>query len=330
LSYWLSILGARVIGVGLKPENGSILFKALKLNKIIKQYYIDISNFTKLNKIIKKNKPDIIFHLAAQSIVSESYNEPLNTLKSNTLGSVNILEVTRLNKVKNLVYITSDKCYLNSEKKNGYKESDILGGRDIYSSSKAAAEIIFSSYHHSFFRKKYLNHASARAGNVIGGGDMKKNRIIPDIVKAIQNNKKIYLRSPNSTRPWQHVLEPLFGYLKLGSLLMKNNLKNIINPSWNFGPYKKNCVKVKVISSMILNNFSISQKNIIKSKKKKFKEANLLSLNIKKASKELKWKPKLSLKETINLTTDWYKSYYRGSNMIKFTKSQIDYFLNKK
>ena len=138
---------------------------------------------------------------------------------------------------------------------------------------------------------------------------MKKNRIIPDIVKAIQNNKKIYLRSPNSTRPWQHVLEPLFGYLKLGSLLMKNNLKNIINPSWNFGPYKKNCVKVKVISSMILNNFSISQKNIIKSKKKKFKEANLLSLNIKKASKELKWKPKLSLKETINLTTDWYKSF---------------------
>lgn len=330
LSYWLSILGARVIGVGLKPENGSILFKSLKLHKIIKQHYLDISNFTELNKIIKKSKPDIIFHLAAQSIVSESYNEPLKTIKTNTLGSVNILEATRLNKIKSLVYITSDKCYLNVEKKSGYKESDILGGRDIYSSSKAAAEIIFSSYHHSFFKKKNLNHASARAGNVIGGGDMKKNRIIPDIIKAIQNDKKIYLRSPNSTRPWQHVLEPLFGYLKLGSLLMKNNLKNIINPSWNFGPYKKNCVKVKVISNMILNNFSISQKNIIIRKKKKFKEANLLSLNIKKAAKELNWKPKLSLKETVNLTTNWYKSYYQGLDMVKFTKSQIDYFLSKK
>ena len=328
LSFWLNNLGAKVLGVGLKPENGSILFKALRLNKTIQQYYFDISDFNRLNKFIKKNKPDIIFHLAAQSIVSESYKEPLKTIKSNTLGSTNILESIRLNNIKNLVYITSDKCYLNNEKKAGYKETDTLGGYDNYSSSKAAAEIIFNSYYHSFFKTKKLKYASARAGNVIGGGDMKKNRVIPDIIKAIKNKKKIYLRNPNSTRPWQHVLEPLYGYLKLGSLLITKKISNSVSPSWNFGPYKKNCVKVKVICEMIINNFSTSYSNIKKSKKR-FKEANLLSLKIEKAKKELQWKPKLSLEETIILTTKWYKSFYQGKDMEKITKDQINYFLDK-
>ena len=157
---------------------------------------------------------------------------------------------------------------------------------------------------------------------------MKKNRVIPDIIKAIKNKKKIYLRNPNSTRPWQHVLEPLYGYLKLGSLLITKKISNSVSPSWNFGPYKKNCVKVKVICEMIINNFSTSYSDIKKSKKR-FKEANLLSLKIEKAKKELQWKPKLSLEETIILTTKWYKSFYQGKDMEKITKDQINYFLDK-
>ena len=236
LSFWLYNLGAKIIGVGLKPEDGAILYKTLKIDKLINQYYFDITNFRKINNLIKKNKPDIIFHLAAQSIVSESYNNPLKTIESNTLGSANILESTRINKIKNLVYITSDKCYLNVEKNTGYKETDTLGGYDNYSSSKAAAELIFNSYYHSFFRDNKLKYATARAGNVIGGGDMKKNRIIPDVIRSIKKNNKIFLRNPNSTRPWQHVLEPLYGYLKLGSYLITKQLKNLENPNWNFGP----------------------------------------------------------------------------------------------
>ena len=329
LSFWLNNLGAKVVGVGLKPENGSILFKSLKLNSLIKQYYLDLSNFKKINNLIKKEKPDIIFHLAAQSIVSESYLNPLKTIESNTLGSANILESTRINKIKNLVYITSDKCYLNIEKKNGYSELDTLGGYDNYSASKAAAEILFNSYHHSFFKDKILKHATARAGNVIGGGDMKKNRIIPDTVKALRLNKTILLRNPNSTRPWQHVLEPLFGYLKLGSCLINKKLTNIDHPNWNFGPYKKNCVRVAEIVHYIVKNWPSSKTIIKKDKRKKFKEAKLLSLQINKAKKELNWQPKLNLKETINLTTSWYQAYFKKKDMSELTKFQISYFLDK-
>ena len=328
LSFWLYNLGAKIIGVGLKPEDGAILYKTLKIDKLINQYYFDITNFRKINNLIKKNKPDIIFHLAAQSIVSESYNNPLKTIESNTLGSANILESTRINKIKNLVYITSDKCYLNVEKNTGYKETDTLGGYDNYSSSKAAAELIFNSYYHSFFRDNKLKYATARAGNVIGGGDMKKNRIIPDVIRSIKKNNKIFLRNPNSTRPWQHVLEPLYGYLKLGSYLITKQLKNLENPNWNFGPYKKNCVKVKKIVSLIHKKLSLKNKIKI-NRKVKFKEATLLSLKIDKAKKELKWQPKLTLKETINLTIDWYLSYLDKKNMSKFTKSQIEFFLKK-
>ncbi len=329
LCFWLKNLDAKVVGVGLKPEKGSILFKSLELKKIIKQYFLDISNFNQINKIIKKEKPDIIFHMAAQSIVSESYIEPFKTIKSNTLGSVNILESVRKNKIKNLIYITSDKCYLNTEKKTGYKEKDALGGFDNYSSSKAAAEILFQSYYSSFFEKKYLNHATVRAGNVIGGGDMKVNRVIPDIIKSLISNKQIIIRSPNATRPWQHVLEPLFGYLKLGSLMMSKKIKNIENPNWNFGPNKKNCVKVIKITKMIIKKWSNRKYKVNIKKNKNFKESNLLSLNIDKAFKELKWKPKLTLNENLDLTVDWYKSYYLRKNMQKYTLSQIKFFLDK-
>ena len=330
LCFWLNLLEARVVGVGLKPEKDSIIFKKLKLEKKIKQYYLNIVDFKKLNKIIKKEKPDIIFHLAAQSIVSESYIDPLKTINFNVVGSSNILESCRINKVKNLVYITSDKCYLNDNKKNSYKENDRLGGKDVYSSSKAASEIIFFSYHKSFFNKnKTVKYASARAGNVIGGGDMKKDRIVPDIIKSIMTKKSIFLRNPKAIRPWQHVLESLYGYLILGNFLINNKLSKNKIPNWNFGPNSSNYKNVLSLTKEIIFNWNLKNK-VIKIKKKNFHESSILKLNNQKAQKELKWKPKLNFNQTIKLTVDWYKALKNNDKLEKITEKQIAFFLKKR
>ena len=329
LSFWLNKAGAKVTGIGLRPEKNFILFEKLKLNKKISQHIINIENFAKIDNLVKKIKPDIIFHLAAQSIVSESYNAPLKTIRTNSLGSANILEIVRKNKIKNLVYITSDKCYLNRNLTRGYKENDILGGYDNYSSSKASAEILFHSYFESFFKEeKNIFAATARAGNVIGGGDFKKNRIIPDLFKSLFNKKKLILRSPHSTRPWQHVLEPLSGYLKLGHLLINKKISLNTYPSWNFGPRKENCKQVIKIINMFYNYLNV-KKNYKISKNNNLKEAKLLSLNIKKAEKELFWKPRLTLEECVEFTSDWYFNYlYKKKSVESFTNYQIDKYLN--
>ena len=329
LTYWLNNLGANITGVSLKPEKDSILFKSLKLEKKIKQYYLDICNYNKINDVIKKVKPDIIFHLAAQSIVSKSFIYPLQTLNTNIIGSANILESFRINKIPNLVYITSDKCYLNLDKTFSFKEQDVLGGLDNYSSSKASAEIIFSSYFHSFFKKdNFLRLASARAGNVIGGGDMKSNRIIPDIIKSYNSNKNIILRNPKATRPWQHVLEPLSGYLLIGHNLINKKLKRNLLPSWNFGPELRNCKNVETITKLFLKRLNVKKLKIRTENKKKFYESKFLSLNINKAKKELKWKPRLNLEKTISFTADWYKKYFDKADVEKFTDNQIQLFLD--
>tara|TARA_A100001015_G_scaffold232681_1_gene263592 strand:+ start:796 stop:1872 length:1077 start_codon:yes stop_codon:yes gene_type:complete len=330
LSFWLQNLGAKVSGISLKPEKNSILFKNFQLEKKINQYFIDINNFNKLNDVIKKTKPDIIFHLAAQSIVSESYKKPLRTFHTNILGSANILETIRINRIPHLVYITSDKCYLNLDKKKNFKETDNLGGLDNYSSSKASAELIFSSYYNSYFsNSKYLSIASARAGNVIGGGDMKENRIVPDIIKALYNNNKLDLRNPQATRPWQHVLEPLFGYLLLGNRLLEKNISSKVLPSWNFGPNPNNCKKVFNVLKLIEKLWNKKKLRIKLVKNKSFHESKLLSLNINKANKELNWKPKLSFNDTVKLTVDWYKNYFAKKSSTKVTKEQIEYFLDQ-
>ena len=280
LAYWLNNLGANITGVSLKPEKDSILFKSLKLEKKIKQYYLDICNYNKINNVIKKVKPDIIFHLAAQSIVSKSFINPLRTLNTNIIGSANILESFRINKIPNLVYITSDKCYLNLDKTSSFKEQDILGGLDNYSSSKASAEIIFSSYFHSFFKKdNFLKLVSARAGNVIGGGDMKSNRIIPDIINSYKSKKNIVLRNPRATRPWQHVLEPLSGYLLIGHNLVNRKLKRNLLPNWNFGPELHNCKNVEIITRLFLKRLKVKKLKIRTESRKKFHESKFLSLN---------------------------------------------------
>lgn len=330
LAFWLKNIGANVTGFSLKPEKDAILFKSLKLNKKIDQYYGDITKFNQLNEVIKKVKPDIIFHLAAQSIVSKSYEEPLNTINTNVIGSANILESYRLNNIPNLVYITSDKCYLNLDKKKNYIESDILGGLDNYSSSKASAEIIFSSYYHSYLENNnFLKVASARAGNVIGGGDMKADRIIPDIIKSIIKKNNIVLRNPAATRPWQHVLEPLSGYLLIGSKLLNKKLKKGIIPSWNFGPHPKNCKSVSYITKLALQRWGDLNLKIRKEKRKKYHESSFLSLNIKKSKKELNWQPRLNIEDTIKFTVEWYKKFFKGDQIEKFTYEQIKFFLNK-
>ena len=330
LCFWLNLLGAKVVGVGLKPEKGSIIFKKLRIEKKIKHYYVDITNYNLLNRIIAKEKPRLIFHLAAQSIVLQSYKNPLKTILSNVIGSSNIFESVRKNNIKNLVHISTDKCYLNDKRQHSYKEDDILGGNDIYSSSKASAEIIFYSFCQSFFYKnKKIKYASARAGNVIGGGDLKDNRIVPDIYKSIQKNKSLIIRNPKSVRPWQHVLEPLYGYLILGSLLINNKISNKVVPNWNFGPNPNNFKTVLELVKDILSKWKIKKK-IIMTNKKNFKESNLLTLNSNKSFKELKWRPKLNFKETIQLTVDWYKALKSNKDLEKITIKQIKFFIDKK
>ena len=254
----------------------------------------------------------------------------MNTFQTNILGSANVLESFRINKIPNLVYITSDKCYLNLDKKKNYKETDILGGIDNYSSSKASAEIIFSSYFNSYFTKeKNLSLVSARAGNVVGGGDMKDNRIVPDIIKSLINKKRLILRNPKATRPWQHVLEPLSGYLLVGHKLINNELKNNILPSWNFGPRTKNCKNLEFITKIILSNWKKQNFKFSVNNKNNYHESKFLSLNIGKAKKELNWEPRLNLKETFKLTVEWYKSYLENKKIEQFTSEQIEFFLKK-
>ena len=270
LAFWLYKLGSKIVGIGLKPRKEDIVFKALKINEKIKQYYVDINNFNKTNTIFKRFKPDVVFHLAAQSIVSEGYNLPVETFKTNIIGGANILDACKKNKIKNLVFITSDKCYDNKRDKN-FSESDELNGDDPYSASKAGAEIIFHSYVKSFtINKNIINYATGRAGNVTGGGDFRKNGIIPDIVRSIQNKQNLIIRNPSYTRPWQHVLDALNGYLKLGSFLIRNKLNKKLYPSWNFGPNSPKKISVLDLTKKFLKNWNIrkkikiSKKNILK------------------------------------------------------------------
>ncbi len=326
---WLTAVllkfNAKITGYSLNDDKKKSYESFLNFKKV-KNIYGDISNFKKLSHEIKIAKPQLIFHLAAQPLVSDSYLSPLNTFKTNFIGSVNIFEITRRLKIKSVVVITSDKCYLNKEILRGYKENDELGGKDPYSSSKASVELAFEAYMRSFFDKeKNIGIATARAGNVIGGGDWSKNRIIPDCVKTIIKKKKMIIRSPNSTRPWQHVLEPISGYLILARKLYNSPKK--FSGSWNFGPRHKETRKVIEVAKIIINKIYSKKKIKIIFKKGKFKEANLLKLNSYKANKYLKWSTRWSMLQGLYKTAEWYDFYVRKKNTKKITEIQIrDYF----
>jgi len=329
LSLWLTTLGAEVCGYALAPNTNPALFDILKLKKKMRHIKADIRDFKKLKKSLCSFAPDIVFHLAAQPLVRFSYKKPLETYETNILGTSNILEAVRnCPSVKAVVNVTTDKCYKNKEQDYAYKETDELGGYDPYSNSKACSELITSSYRDSFFNSKDFGQkhnvalASARAGNVIGGGDYSLDRLFPDFVKAIQNDKEIILRNPNAVRPWQFVLEPLYGYLLLGKKLLEENVK--FASAFNFGPYDSSIITVEEVVKTAIAAYGKGSYTIDKSIHPH--EATLLKLNNEKAEKELSWKPVYPVKEAIEKTINWYKAYYNNENMFDFSLNQIESF----
>ena len=306
LSIWLKELGANVIGYALEAKTEKDNYVICGLEDRIIHINGDVRDYHHLKGVFDKYKPEIVFHMAAQALVLESYLDPLETYDINIMGTINVLEAIRhTESVTDAVIITTDKCYDNKEWIYGYRENDRLGGKDPYSSSKAACEIVINSYLESFFNKDgSANISSARAGNVFGGGDWAENRIVPDCIRCLMQKSPIIVRSPLAVRPWQHVLEPLSGYLKLGSLLHKRG-KEFSGP-WNFGPSTKNMVTVERLVKEVINQWGEGEISI-KKDANQHSEAHLLHLDISKAINKLKWKPRLTFKESIKYTVDEFK-----------------------
>ncbi|MFA6078180.1 MAG: CDP-glucose 4,6-dehydratase [Candidatus Omnitrophota bacterium] len=330
LTLWLLGLGASVTGYSLdiptKPSN----FEALGLRKKIKHVKGDVRDLNSLKKAIDDSSPDIVFHLAAQALARRSYDMPQDTFFTNLGGTVNMLECLRSSgSVEAAVIITSDKCYQNVEKAEGYKESDLLGGNDPYSASKACAEIAAKAYMRSFFSgKNSLKIATARAGNVIGGGDWAEDRIIPDCVRALSKGKSVMIRNPEATRPWQHVLEPLSGYLYLGQYLLERP-KMAHGEAFNFGPNEMVAKSVREVMELFLSYWGEGSWKYVPVKDGK-KESKLLKLSCAKARSRLGWSSALNFKESIRFTADWYKNYYgKVSAAEELSYNQIDEYVNK-
>lgn len=328
---WLLKLDANIIGISKNIPTKPSHYQLIKKKKF-KNLKFDLTNQKKIKNVVKKFQPDFIFHLAAQAIVFKSIKDPTETWNSNLFGTLSILNAAKhLKKKCAIVLITSDKCYENRELNRGYSEKDRLGGVDPYSASKAAAELLIYSHIKTFFpKKKNIRIATARAGNVIGGGDWSESRIIPDCVKAWSSNKNIIIRSPNSTRPWQHVIEPLYGYMLLAKNLF--NSKKLHGNSFNFGP-GANMKKKRVID--VVKFFSkFWEKGSWKIRQNKNKiESKLLSLNSRKAFFHLGWKTILSTDDSLSLTADWYKNFYNKKRKNILTIKQIENYekkINKK
>ena len=326
LSVWLLKLGARVIGISKDIPTNPSMFEILDLKRKIKFYQEDIRQIDIVQEIIDNEKPDFVFHLAAQALVSVSYQEPLETISTNVLGTANILEALKESNHECVaVIITSDKCYDNVEWVWGYRETDRLGGKDIYSGSKGAAELIVKSYFHSFFHQKEskLRLGIARAGNVIGGGDWARDRIVVDCMKAWSEGKKVKIRSPQATRPWQHVLEPLSGYLTLAMQLYQSNELN--GEPFNFGPRAEQNRTVVELLKDLAREWQIEPENAYEVVDNvPFHEAGLLKLNCDKALFYLKWQANLEYKDTVRFTATWYYDFYKNKkDMYQKTLDQI-------
>ena len=328
MSIWLNLLGAELYGVSREVLTVPSFYKISSHKKNFnKEYFFDIADYNKLNKAIKEVQPDFIFHLAAQSLVSVSYENPLDTVKSNVLGTANLLEVLRnLNNNCVAVLITSDKVYRNIEKQNGYKEDDTIGGHDIYSGTKGAADTLIHSYFKTYFSSnKNIRIVSARAGNVIGGGDWSRDRLIVDCIKSWANNKKVIIRSPNATRPWQHVIEPLSGYLHLGNYAYKSKY---LGEPFNFGPDSKSVITVLELIKKLSNKWFDDENDFFSVQKSDLKEANLLQLDCEKANIKLGWKSIIDIDDIVNLTVNWYKGYYNKEDVEKLSINQILHYRN--
>jgi CDP-glucose 4,6-dehydratase len=321
LAQILHLWGAEVVGVSLRPHTKPNLFTATHLKDRVKTYFVDIRDFKKLKAIFKKEKPEIVFHLAAQAIVRTSYDKPKETHEINVMGTVNVLECIRAEKsVKASVIVTTDKVYDPDNRRGDkfYKEDDRIDASDHYGSSKAAADIIARTY-----IKHGLNAAVVRAGNVMGGGDWGVDRIIVDVMRAKYENQPLLLRNPTAVRPWQHVLEPVSGYLMLAKELYGGNAK--MARAWNFGPYVEAHQSVEYIAKSLIGQ---NRYKIIPDVSKP--ETLILQLDPIDARRHLNWNPKLELKEALQMTEDWYKKFYeQKTNMIEFTNQQISQYFNR-
>ena len=329
LTFWLKQLGATVYGISDETPTTPSHFAALNLHESMNDLRLDIRETQNLNDVINSIEPDFLFHLAAQPIVRRAYDDPLATWQTNVIGTINVLNVLKNLKKKCVsIFITSDKCYENKEWVWGYRETDTLGGYDPYSASKAGAEIAFKSFYYSFFQNKSSPHqlmATARAGNVIGGGDWGADRIIPDCIRAWSEGKSVKLRSPNSTRPWQHVLEPISGYLSLAANLQANS--QLDGESFNFGPRTGADVAVHLIVKEMSKHWIGCRYEYESASIQDKKEAGLLRLNCDKAFSSFGWSPVLNFEETIEMTTRWYVNFYSGDVSIEeYSLSDLNLF----
>ena len=331
LALWLESLGANVIGYSLDPPKDPSVFQALGLSKRIVDIRGDILNSNKVFETVKKYRPEFIFHLAAQPLVRHSYKNPLDTFNVNVMGTVNILEsIRRCHYPVTCVCITSDKCYENREWDYAYRENDPLGGYDPYSASKGAAEIVIASYRKSFFNlgkeNVFVSLSSARAGNIIGGGDWAEDRIVPDCIRALAKGNPVEIRNPHAIRPWQFVLDPLFGYLWL-AVKMKED-PEVYAEAWNFGPYHSNAVDVQTLTEKILQEWGSGTWKRRPQNENAPHEARYLKLDTSKSMMRLGWKPVYDIDKAIQKTIDWYKQFYSGNGeMCKFSQEQIRKYL---
>ncbi len=332
LAIWLKLLGAEVVGYALPPRTEKDNFVLNNLQQKLNSNIADIRDFPTLLQIFKQHQPEIVFHLAAQPIVRESYNSPKDTFDTNIGGTVNLLECCRFtDSVKTIINVTSDKCYENLERKRGYREDDRLGGFDPYSASKAASEIVSAAYRQSFFNPDSINKhgkslATVRAGNVIGGGDWQNNRLLPDCLVALEQKRPITIRNPNATRPWQHILEPLSGYILLAEKMYHQ--PELYCGPWNFGPNDESIVTVRKLADLIVKLWGSGRWEDLQkkpdTKNHEPHETTLLQLNISKAKNILHWRPQYNLEIGLTKTIDWYKEFFNGGdNMYDFTVNQI-------
>lgn len=319
----LNQLGAKITGYSLQPDGSNVIYKESKIEKNIKNYYKDIRDYKKLNLALQNSKPDIVFHLAAQPIVLDSYELPKHTFEVNFNGTLNILEGIKKNKIKSSVIVTTDKVYKNLNKNIAFKEVDELGGDDPYSASKSATEILVNSYNCSFFKKK-IKVATVRAGNIIGGGDRANRRILPDYFRSVKNKKKLKIRFPNAVRPWQFVLEPLIGYLMIAEANYRNKIPKKVQQNWNFSPIHYKNFSVSQIIEEINKYFHIP---VIHDLKKSQLEKKFLKLSSSKAKKYIGWKPYYDIKKTIKKIVDWELNYQAKKDIKIFSKLQITSYL---
>jgi CDP-glucose 4,6-dehydratase len=326
LSLWLFSLGAMVRGYSLNPPTTPSLFNEAKIDSLIDSYIGDIRDQDTLHKSMVSFNPDILIHMAAQPLVRYSYNEPIETYEVNVIGTAKVLEVARsCSNLKAIVNITTDKCYENDGRTEGYKENDPMGGYDPYSSSKSCAELVTSSYRRSFLQEQGIGLASVRAGNVIGGGDWADDRLIPDILRSFEKNKPVIIRNPKATRPWQHVLEPLSGYLVLAQKLYKDQKEYA--EGWNFGPNEQDVKPVDWILDKMIDSWPNSSWKLDESSNPH--EAGFLKLDISKSKSKLDWNPVWELSHTLERIISWHKAWLNKENMQIVCLTEIKIYMKK-